>query len=58
MKEARLSEEQIIGLLRDQEAGVTTVEGCRRHGLRAGTFWKRKTKYDGLDVFEAERLKW
>ena len=57
MKKARFTEEQIIGFLLEQEAGVTTAEVCRRHGFSAATFYKWKAKYGGLDVSEAKRLK-
>ena len=48
---------QIIGILREQEAGVTTAEVCRRHGVSSATFYKWKAKFGGLDVSEARRLK-
>lgn len=57
MKRSRFTEEQIIGILREQEAGVPVADLCRRHGLSSPTFYKWKAKYGGLDVSEARRLK-
>lgn len=57
MKRSRFTEEQIIGILREQEAGVPVAELCRKHGLSSPTFYKWKAKYGGLDVSEARRLK-
>jgi len=57
MKGSRFNEEEIIGILREHEAGASTSEVCRRHGISDATFYKWKTKYDGLEVSEARRLK-
>ncbi len=57
MKRSRFSEEQIIGILKEQEAGAATADVCRRHGISSATFYKWKAKYGGLDVSEARRLK-
>ena len=57
MKRSRFTEEQVIGILREQEAGVPVADLCRKHGLSSPTFYKWKAKYGGLDVWEARRLK-
>ena len=57
MKRSRFSEEQIIAILKEQEAGVPTAEVCRRHGVSGATFYKWKAKFGGLEVSEAKRLR-
>jgi len=57
MKGSRFSEEQIIGILREQEAGATTADVCRKHGISEATFYKWKAKFGGLEVSDAKRLK-
>lgn len=57
MKRSRFSEEQIIGILKEQEAGAATADVFRRHGISGATFYKWKAKYGGLEVSEARRLK-
>ena len=56
MKRSRFSEEQIIAILKEQEAGMATADVCRRHGVSRATFYKWKPKFGGLDVSEAKRL--
>ena len=57
MKRSRFSEEQIIGIVKEQEAGMPTVEVCRRHGVSPATFYKWKSKFGGMEVSEAKRLR-
>ena len=57
MKRSRFSEEQIIAILREQEAGVSTAEVCRKHAISSATFYAWKAKFGGLEVSEAKRLK-
>jgi putative transposase len=57
MKRSRFSDEQIIGILKEQEAGAATADVCRRHGVSGATFYKWKAKFGGLEVTEAKRLR-
>lgn len=53
----RFSEEQIIGILKEQESGVPTAEVCRKHAVSQNTFYKWKSKFGGMNVSEAQRLR-
>jgi putative transposase len=57
MKRSRFTEEQIIGMLKEHEAGMKTAEICRKHGISEATFSNYKAKYGGLEVSDARRLK-
>ena len=57
MRPSRFNEEQIIAILREQEAGAATADVCRKHGISSATFYKWKAKYGGLEVSDARRLK-
>ena len=53
----RHTEEQIIGILKESEAGAKTEELCRRHGISTGTYYKWKAKFGGMEVSDAKRLR-
>lgn len=57
MRRSKFSEEQIAGILREQQTGTRTVDVCRRHGISPATFFNWKSKYGGLDVDGVRRLK-
>jgi putative transposase len=57
MRKSRFSEQQIIAILKEHEAGLSTAEVCRRHGISQPTFYSWKSKFGGLEVSEAKRLK-
>ena len=57
MRRSRFTDEQIIGVLREADAGVPTAEACRRHGVSPGTFYNWKARFGGMGVSEARRLR-
>jgi putative transposase len=57
MKRSRFTEDQIIGILKEQEAGVPVADLCRKHGVSNASIYKWKARYGGMDVSEAKRLK-
>ena len=50
MRKSRFTEAQIIGMIKEQDAGMPTADVCRKHGLGQGTFYKFKSKYGGMEV--------
>lgn len=57
MKRKRFTEEQIIGVLKESEAGAKTDDICRRHSISSATFYSWRKKYGGMDASEAKRLR-
>ncbi len=57
MKRSRFTEEQIIGILKEHEAGVPVADLCRKHGVSNASLYKWKAMYGGMDVSEARKLK-
>ena len=57
MRKSRFTEAQIIGMIKEQEAGMPTAEVCRKHGLSQGTFYKYKSKYGGMEPSDAKKLR-
>ena len=57
MRRNRFSEQQMIGIIKEHEAGAKVADLCRRHGISSPTLYNWKAKYGGLDVSEAKRLK-
>lgn len=57
MKRSRFTEEQIIAVLKEHELGAKTADLCRKHGISEATFYNWKSKFGGMDISEAKRLK-
>ena len=57
MKRSRFTEEQIIGILKQHQAGFGAKDLCRKHGISDATFYKWRSKYGGMDVSDAKKLK-
>ena len=57
MRKSRFSEDQIIGILKEQQAGLPVAELCRKHGISDATFYTWRSKYGGMEVSDARRLK-
>ena len=57
MKRSRFTEEQIIAVLKEHEMGAKTADLCRKHGISEATFYNWKSKYGGMEVSEAKRLR-
>jgi putative transposase len=57
MRKSRFTETQIIGMIKEQEAGLTVAEVCRKPGISPASFYKLKAKYGGMDMSDARRLK-
>ena len=57
MKRSKFTEEQVIGILREHEAGAKTAELCRKHAISSATFYAWKAKFGGMEVSDAKRLK-
>ena len=57
MKRSRFTQEQIIGILKEHQAGLSATELCRKHGISDATFYNWRSKYGGMEVSEAKRLK-
>lgn len=57
MKRSRFTQEQVIGVLREHQAGAAAADLCRKHGISDATFYKWRSKYGGMEVSDAKRLR-
>jgi putative transposase len=57
MKKSQFTEDQIIGVLKEHQAGIPTAELCRKHGISDATFYNWRSRYGGMEVSDARRLK-
>jgi putative transposase len=57
MKRSRFTEEQIIGILKEHQAGLSAADLCRKHGISDATFYKWRSRYGGMEVSDAKKLK-
>ena len=57
MRKSRFSEEQVIGILKEHQAGLSAAELCRKHGISDATFYKWRSRFGGMEVSEAKRLR-
>lgn len=58
MMKSRFSDEQIIGMINEQESGIPTAEVCRKYGVSSASFYKYKAKFGGMDVSDDRKLKY
>jgi putative transposase len=57
VRKSRFTDEQIIAILKEQEAGMPTAEVCRKHGISSASFYKYKAKFGGMEVSDARKLR-